>query len=333
MWKRNGIIIGALWLTWSNFFLLTLSSVHGQQTTPQYNDDHRRTTKQAEEDPIVCLISNNEVLNQDGSHEEFYSCTLLVNNVLEEGSYRIELPSDVAATTVDADLLLQGEQVYLGIQGAIVTLDEIILLPNASIQPFYEQVGGRRRRRLAPITSTGVLRPIMIRISTTDSTPTYSSDDLRSYLFDHGEQSAKAQFAKCSGNALTIDRDPLFDVIDVQLSTTVGGKSGTALANLAEQQVNDDYASLLNGKSIRSYTDAIMFVLPPGTGNWAAYAVVSGKAVRKNVKYTQLLFWCLSSRQTNDCLAGSFIFYNSHTITIDGEGKCYHSSTHKRSKA
>lgn len=233
-----------------------------------------------EEDAIICMLSINAVLNEDGSHDEFYSCSLLVNESLIEGTYSIEPPQNIFGE--HKELLLRGQEIEMHILGGIVTEDEV-LLPDTAVAWVASDTSGERRLARKPST-LGSFTAVMIRISTDDSEPDFSEAILYNYLFE-ADLSVKNQFERCSGNALTMLPDPNLGVIDIRLSTTTSGKSNKALMNLAEVRVNEEYGPRFGFDSIRDHADALMFVVPPGTGTWAAFATVSGKSSAYNNRW------------------------------------------------
>ena len=220
-------------------------------------------------------------MNQDNTHGEFFSCTLFIDNeIMSEGTYSIQPPPNIF-NEKRVELLRQGQELYLEILGGEVTEDEILVPDTATVKVAQFNSLARQRRSLARRPdSTGSFMAVMIRITTTDAEPAYSQNQLYDYLFQENNLSAKTQFEKCSGGALTMKADPNLGVINVRLDTTAAGKTNKALMNLAEVRVNEQYRGLLGGKSIRDHADVLMFVVPKGTGSWAAFATVAGKSVR-----------------------------------------------------
>ena len=265
----------ALILVWLVLLKFGPHAVVTATTTQRY----RRTN----EDPLFCLLSLNAVMNQDDSHDEFYSCSLLIDNEFAEGTYAIQ-PLPNVFEQQHKMLLERGEELFLEIWGGQVTEDEIVLSPTTSqVHILRGPPPQRRRRRLARNpSSVGSFRAVMIRIITEDAEPSFSKETLYSYLFQE-DLSVKNQFERCSANLLTMEPDGTLEgVIDVRLATTTDGKTNKALMNLAETHVNNNYKDIMGGKTIRDHTDALLFVIPPGTGTWAAFATVSGKSVRVN---------------------------------------------------
>lgn len=235
-------------------------------------------------DPIFCLLSINVVMNQDDSHDEFYSCSLLLEGEYTEGTYDITPPTNVFGQQHEA-LLKSGQEVYLEIWNAQITNDAVLLPLDAVVHVLHGPPPQRhqRRRFLARGPSTtGSFRAVMLRIITDDAEPTFDKDTLYNYLFT-ADLSVKRQFERCSANVLTMEPDAVLNdgVINVRLSGTVAaGQTSKALMNLAEVRFNQEYRNILGGQSIRDHIDALLFVVPPGTGDWAAFATVSGKSVR-----------------------------------------------------
>ena len=155
-------------------------------------------------------------------------------------------------------------------------------------------------RQLRRPQSTGRLKTLMIRVSTNDSTPTFTASELKDFLFDSPVANPKRQLELCSFGQLTLeefdqdDGDGGGGVLDVSLpNTTVVGAKPNELVNLAEAAANAYYSNraLSNQTTtegaitnVRASTDLLLFVLPPGTGDWAAYATVNGKQVRNQTK-------------------------------------------------
>lgn len=284
-----------------------------------YTERYRRTL----EDPLICKLAINAIMYSDESPlEEFYSCSLLKTqddpeNAFLEGTYQIIPPETIIRDR--RDLLLRGQEVYLEIPRGHVVNDQVIL-PSTSgdehhgirIIPKPEILSSNdngndnnRNRQLAKSRpkSTGSFQAVMIRIIANDAEPTFSAEQLYNYLFSTTELSAKSQLEACSGGALTIKQDdnPDLRVMEVKIDTDVEGKTNKALMNMAEVAINQQYKdTLLNGKSIRDYTNALMFVVPPGTGSWAAFATVSGKSV------CSACFYAFSKVPFSDFLLYSF---------------------------
>lgn len=116
----------------------------------------------------------------------------------------------------------------------------------------------------------------MLRIRGYDSEPDFSLQELRRYLLED-DLSARRQLERCSRGTVTMDASR-YGVLDVPIESNVEGLTNMEVMNLAETYVNEVIlASDRQVDSIRSWADFLIFVIPPGTGAWAAFATISGK--------------------------------------------------------
>jgi len=116
----------------------------------------------------------------------------------------------------------------------------------------------------------------MLRIRGYDSEPDFTAQELRRYLV-LDNLSARRQIERCSQGLITIDASR-YGVLDVPIQSNIQGLTNMEVMNLAESYVNDVIlASDTQVDSIRDWADFLMFIIPPGTGAWAAFATVSGK--------------------------------------------------------
>jgi hypothetical protein len=233
---------------------------------------YRRT---AEDNTLLCLLSLSAVMNQDETSSEFYSCALLVNHTHLEGTFDIDPPLGILDEYQDE--LRRGQDVYLELSDATLTEDTVVIWSDDSVRVVEPPARRRRLSRRPP--TTGSFLAVMIRITANDAEPDFSADQLYDYLFE-SQPNVKRQIELCSGGALTMRPDPNLRVSNVHLDLDALGKSNKALMNLAEVRFNTAYGAQMGGLTIRDYTDTVLFVLPPGTGSWAAFATVAGKSVR-----------------------------------------------------
>jgi len=134
----------------------------------------------------------------------------------------------------------------------------------------------RYRRRLAR-PSTGELLTLVVRVSTRDSAPP-SSSDLSTDVFND-EYCLKSQYNRCSFGQLQI-REYLPGeesqinttapgVIDILLQDTdANGNTKEAIQELANAQLRN----ILGVSDPGSIFDLVLFCMPPGMGEWLAYA-------------------------------------------------------------
>jgi len=140
--------------------------------------------------------------------------------------------------------------------------------------------------------TSGTLAALMIRVSTTDSEPFFTAEQLYSLTFVE-EVSLKRQMEACSHEKLRIEPTE-FGVLDVTLpeGTVAAGVPYYRLTNQAYDAAKEKVRRTAkerrnqNIDSIKEMADLIMIVLPPGTkGDWAAYASVGGTESVYNDKW------------------------------------------------
>eukprot|EP00532_Pseudo-nitzschia_australis_P020175 CAMPEP_0168299850 /NCGR_PEP_ID=MMETSP0142_2-20121227/28369_1 /TAXON_ID=44445 /ORGANISM="Pseudo-nitzschia australis, Strain 10249 10 AB" /LENGTH=745 /DNA_ID=CAMNT_0008249651 /DNA_START=212 /DNA_END=2446 /DNA_ORIENTATION=+ len=129
--------------------------------------------------------------------------------------------------------------------------------------------------------SMGNLKALVIRVSALDSEVTSKPDELRNKIFEDGSCLA-TQYAACSNGKMTIspyqgttldDGTSINGILDVQVNLTVSENKElnilqTAAFKVAQEKVGDLHSSEF---------DLVMFCMPPGTGGWAAFALVNNK--------------------------------------------------------
>ena len=179
--------------------------------------------------------------------------------------------------------MVRGFVLYLVIPGGYTLQDEMVI-PNAKVvnillgspdQELEQEDGGQERRQLQRST-IGAKKTVMLRVRSRDAEPVYSLDELYTYLLTD-DLSARRQFERCSQGRMTLDANR-YGILDVHLDVNLDGMKNTEVMNLAETYVNDVIlANDPDVDSIRSWADLLIFVIPPGTGDWAAFATVSGK--------------------------------------------------------
>eukprot|EP00977_Amphora_coffeiformis_P021513 scaffold9427_cov175-Amphora_coffeaeformis.AAC.1 len=238
-----------------------------------------RTLSQVSDTDLVCQLHINRVLPTDGRVEgdldrEFTTCSPWIDALGGiQGVYRLETPAWVLSH--HRNELLRGVAVYLVIPNGSIAGDEIVIpsLPDVTVMVDppssprrYRQLQGQR----------GAKKTVMLRIRGYDSEPDFTVQELRRYLL-LDNLSARRQLERCSQGLVTMDASR-YGVLDVPIQSNIEGLSNTEVMNLAESYVNDIIlASDPQVDNIREWADFLIFVIPPGTGGWAAFATVSGK--------------------------------------------------------
>jgi hypothetical protein len=260
------------------------------------------------------MNSNHQMEEVVAAESEFYSClpihfggnsnrnnsTTSMNNndhrapptpILRRGMYTITIPEWIEQQEKAKLESSQAGPVYLSIPGGSLTVDQVHIpypervtvvsqdVNNAPSFLRHERHGRRRALTTTgkPVTK-GQLSVVVLRIIATDAEPDFTAAELYDLIFV-ADPSMKTQYEKCSWGQLIIESTD-YGVMDVHINAQAAGSTNAALMNLAESVADDILQSNGDGDSIREYADLIMFVVPPGTGGWAAYATVNGKQVR-----------------------------------------------------
>jgi hypothetical protein len=133
-----------------------------------------------------------------------------------------------------------------------------------------------RRRKLA--ASSGTLKALVVRvISMNGIEPTASIDQLRSDVFED-KLCLKSQYEACSHGRLIIEpfhgttetgRKISGGVVDVKISINPSNGNRDQLEANAKTRATEIYGDLA------SQFDLVMFSIPPGSGDWLAYAYIN----------------------------------------------------------
>jgi hypothetical protein len=248
-------------------------------------------------------------------NEVFYGCyPIQKDNTVSELHYTLELPDAVVAE-IPEDL----DNWWIVVPGGSTNGDKArVDVPDAdSIYTADGPPTGRRlsisqkeldrhhSRRLQ--TATGTKKVLVVYIRALDADPTASVNTVYQTTFEN-EVSLKHQYARCSRGLLELEPTEL-GVVDVTVNLSVDNTDKTAFVNAAEDLALlriQDITGDLSITNTRQYADLIMFIVPPGTGNWLAYASVGGglsvyndewgiflSATAHEIGYVLLLFCCI----------------------------------------
>lgn len=173
--------------------------------------------------------------------------------------------------------LLVSEAIIGGSNGKQV----LAILPTAVVQVVehpddFDETTSRRRRNLK--TTSGTLKALVVRvISKNGIEPTASGDQLRSDVF-YDKLCLKSQYKACSYGRLEIEpfigttktgRKINGGVVDVKINVNPSDGNRDLLEADALIRATEIYGDLA------SQFDLVMFTIPPGTGDWLAYAYIN----------------------------------------------------------
>jgi len=135
----------------------------------------------------------------------------------------------------------------------------------------------KNRRRRMETTTVGTLITLVVRVNTRDSGPPPAAD-LSTDIFDD-EYCLKSQYGRCSHGQLniteyvegTVSEVPTVapGVIDILLRDT---DAATSTKELVQDLANVELQAMLGVTDPSTVFDLVMFCMPPGMGNWMAYA-------------------------------------------------------------
>ena len=238
---------------------------------------------------LLCVLSFHDVIYQPNvmrrhSTESGYFIIchpFEENGHVSELMYSLELPSRMLRQVKPA--LLRGEELLLNIHGGYVHGDRVLYGNSSALKLIEDPFGSRtlQERKLRAPPLEGDLSVIILRITATDAQPTDSAETLYNLTF-LSEVSLRSQLYKCSVGKVRLAPTE-YGVMEVAVNISATGNSQFTIINSA-------YQSALHlippgVQDIRSLADFVMLVLPPGTGNWAAFGAIPGKQTAYNDKY------------------------------------------------
>jgi hypothetical protein len=228
-------------------------------------------------DEILCHIVQNEIMYEPDvfgqpKHGEFYVCNPVESDGYISGlMYTVQLSEDILANKKDA--LASGEDIFVAISGATLAVDSVVVSDSTYMRVAEPAFNIRNRRNLKPNTQ-GILYVVVVRIIANDAEPEFTAEELYQLLFQD-DVSMRTQYEKCSFGKLKMFPSS-YGVLDVKVNMNAAGSTYSLLMNAAGPIAD----SMVADRSVRDVADLIMFVIPPGTGGWAAFATVAGKQVR-----------------------------------------------------
>lgn len=253
------------------------------------------SSAQESTDSIVCRITLSATLlalptiGKPAVSTNTVACIPIVDNRETADLFSIDLPlhfwEQHAVAAANGTLLVS-------IEGASITRKGIVATAQATFQVLPELPNSSRHLSLDDdpnhYWTTGIKTIAVVRISTRDAEPTYSTADMERGIFGDGLENdgvtMPTQYNACSFGKLRFIRS-VYGVVDLKLDRTLGSfESVDSIFQSAQKQLVEEH----NLDSITDLGDKILFCLPPGTGSWIAVA---------GVRHWRALFndqWCLS---------------------------------------
>jgi hypothetical protein len=229
------------------------------------------------DETLICGLVLHEMLHIAGSNDEprhFVACQPFMNGRSRPHSYRFPREHGINEyfTTI-LPRLQQGENIVLGIQGGRIYESTLEILENATIEVVEDVHPNERRLEELTTQSTRQLKALVIRILALDAEPTLTAEDLQYLLWD-APVSLRSQLSACSFGKLSVEPTE-YGVIDVPVSLVAQKSDYIDLINTAY----DSSLDVINAdvSDIREVADLVMFVVPPGTGDWVAFGAIPGQ--------------------------------------------------------
>ena len=222
--------------------------------------------------------------NTTSTNEQQISCIPIINGEETDDLLDLSLPDDIAelnrASIELADL-------YLSIPGATIEGNSVVIPPT----PAFIVLDPPEQRRQLSSSTTGSKTLAIVRVSTSDKSPTFSASTLRDGIFGNGIN-MKTQYEACSFGQLRWETAPVgvAGVVEVRVGQRISEfTSGTALVTAAQKQIKKD----LGISAVSDLGDKVIFCLPAGTGGWIASAGIGHWRAQFNDE------WCLSLTGTS----------------------------------
>jgi hypothetical protein len=250
--------------------------------------------------PTTKISSRSTTRRLNDQLEEFISCipvgseegigSIAGNSHVPGGMYTLEVPDWLIQPELSR-LISGQEAVIVAIPGASLTSDSVIVpnpdqmfvvsKPSRLLRSQNQRILGRKP------ASKGSLTVTTLRVSTLDSEPDYTAQELYQLLYE-GNPSFREQYIKCSSGQLVMEPSR-YGVMDIRVNLTLA--TVTSIAGLVNEAMLVANGLVEDSNGILDNTDLLMIDLPPGTGDWAAYATISGKQVCLNAMF--LLLTCI----------------------------------------
>lgn len=238
--------------------------------------------EQQQASDLFCKVSLFEVQHSvnDGTGESywqlrdrFFACHPVREGRVSDLMHRIDLPQALAEA--HEPLLAKGQDLYLAISDATLTSNSVQMTNRSKIKvvesPFQEE--DRRRLGLQSPSAYGDHTALVLRIIALDSEPTASADELYQRIFTD-QMSLSSQLSKCSFDKFRLYPTE-FGVLDIPVELHANGSDYDSLVNAGYEAALDHVGNDVT--EIRRLADFIIIVIPPGTGDWGAFASIPGK--------------------------------------------------------
>uniref|UniRef100_A0A7S4AK27 Peptidase M11 gametolysin domain-containing protein n=1 Tax=Pseudo-nitzschia australis TaxID=44445 RepID=A0A7S4AK27_9STRA len=147
------------------------------------------------------------------------------------------------------------------------------------INDYNSNSNNNQRRTSTTSAVTGNLKTLVVRVTAIDSEVTAKPNQLFDNIFTD-DSCLATQYKACSYGKLTmqpykgttVDNQPINGIVDVKVGVKLAKNDD--VKNLQYHAVTETYKAM-GGAMPHSEIDLVLFCFPPGSGGWAAYAMVN----------------------------------------------------------
>jgi hypothetical protein len=242
-------------------------------------------SQEGSEQELTCRVTIVDTMfevsaNTTNTNEEQISCIPIINGEETDDLLDLPLPDDIAELN---NASIELGDLYLSIPGATIEGNSVVI-PSS---PLFIVLDPPEQRRQLSSSTIGPKTLAIVRVSTSDKSPTFSATTLRDGIFGKGvnmiSQYDACSFGQLRWEAATVGVGGL---VEVRVNQRVAEfTSASALVTAAQKQIKND----LGISSVAALAEKVLFCLPPGTpGDWIASAGMGHWRAQFNDE------WCLS---------------------------------------
>ena len=209
-----------------------------------------------------------DTLYDDGESSDELACIPIVNGRESDDVIPLHLPSDLEEA--HASELEQG-LLFVKITNAKENGDDIAITGASKFFVVQHVPEGLRHLQERQLQVSGETTLAIVRIRTRGgASPSATIDDLE-LLMNPNQVNLRTQLEACSVGKVQMKKADRF-IIDVTVNQPVSAFAGrpNKLVRAAQAQLLRDFDDI---DHVSDLADRIMFVAPPGTGKWSAFAV------------------------------------------------------------
>jgi len=218
---------------------------------------------------------------QNEKKREEYLCELIDDDVFKVNHYFVPIvgleigyfdgiESGISTLVADGAIFLDGAlQIPQDASIEIGSIDDYIDKSDEDSFVRWRMLRSRQKKRRLAIT--GQKKVLVVRADAIDGMTTANIATLSDNIFGTSGDSVtlKSQYDECSYGKLTFEPYDDIGVIDVELNSNVQGADKFAVQNAMMNAASDRFGDL------PLQFDHVMLCVPPGTGDWIAYAYVN----------------------------------------------------------